>query len=48
MSDNKDNPVQIGIGKLTTTFALEALMPLTSEEAADLDAKTAAAKAPKK
>jgi type IV pilus assembly protein PilO len=48
MSDNKDNPVQIGIGKLTTTFALEALMPLTSEEAADLAAKTAAAKAPEK
>ncbi|MBO1057579.1 MAG: pilus assembly protein PilO [Dolichospermum sp. JUN01] len=48
MSDNKDNPVQIGIGKLTTTFALEALMPLTSEETADLAAKTAAAKAPEK
>jgi len=48
MSDDKDNPVQIGIGKLTTAFALEALMPLTSEEAADLDAKTAAAKAPEK
>jgi type IV pilus assembly protein PilO len=56
MSDDKDNPVQIGIGKLTTTFALEALMPLTPEEAADLAAEAAAkappvpppAKAPKK
>lgn len=50
MSDDKDNPVQIGIGKLTTTFELEALMPLTSEETTDLAAKTAAeaaAKAPK-
>ena len=46
MSDDKDNPVQIGIGKLTTTFTLEALMPLTSEESADLAAKAAAAAAP--
>jgi type IV pilus assembly protein PilO len=45
MSDDKDNPVQIGIGKLTTTFVLEALMPLTSEETAELAAKTAAATA---
>ena len=48
MSDDKDNPVQIGIGKLTTSFELEALMPLTSEEATELAAKTAAANAPKK
>jgi len=48
MSDDKDNPVQIGIGKLTTTFALEALMPLTSEESTDLAAKAAAAAAPPK
>ena len=48
MSDDKDNPVQIGIGKLTTTFALEALMPLNTEEAADLAAKAAAAAAPPK
>ncbi|MDP5016311.1 pilus assembly protein PilO [Anabaena sp. UHCC 0187] len=48
MSDDKDNPVPIGIGKLTTSFQLEALMPLTSEEATDLAAKTAAANAPKK
>jgi type IV pilus assembly protein PilO len=47
MSDDKDNPVPIGIGKLTTTFELEALMPLTSEEAADVAAKTAAANPPK-
>ncbi len=47
MSGDKENPVQIGIGKLTTTFALEALMPLTSEETADLAAKIAPA-APKK
>lgn len=46
MSDDKENPVPIGIGKLTTTFALEALMPLTSEETTDLAAKTAPA--PKK
>ncbi len=45
MSDDKDNPVQIGIGKLTTTFALEALMPLTSEESTNL---AAAAAPPKK
>ncbi|KHG41712.1 MAG: pilus assembly protein PilO [Aphanizomenon flos-aquae KM1D3_PB] len=42
MSEDKDNPVQIGIGKLTTTFALEALMPLTPEETTNLAAKTAA------
>ena len=45
MSDDKDNPVQIGIGKLTTTFALEALMPLTSEESTNLAAKAAVAAA---
>jgi type IV pilus assembly protein PilO len=43
MSEDKDNPVPIGIGKLTTSFALEALMPLNAQEVADL-----AAKAPKK
>jgi type IV pilus assembly protein PilO len=43
MSEDKDNPVPIGIGKLTTSFALEALMPLNAEDVADL-----AAKAPKK
>ncbi|MDD1414873.1 pilus assembly protein PilO [Dolichospermum sp. ST_con] len=43
MSEDKDNPVQIGIGKLTTTFALEALMPLTSEDTEALAAKAAAA-----
>ena len=48
MSGDKDNPVQIGIGKLTTTFVLEALMPLTTDEATALAAKTAAANAPKK
>jgi type IV pilus assembly protein PilO len=48
MSDDKDNPVQIGVGKLTTTFELEALMPLDSQESAELAAKTAAAKAPEK
>ncbi|MBE9231087.1 pilus assembly protein PilO [Cuspidothrix issatschenkoi LEGE 03284] len=47
-SGDKDNPVLIGIGKLTTTFELEALMPLTNEEVADLAAKAAAAKAPPK
>jgi len=41
MSDDKDNPVPIGVGKLTTTFVLEALMPLTSEETTDLASKTA-------
>jgi type IV pilus assembly protein PilO len=41
MSDDKDNPVPIGVGKLTTTFALEALMPLTSEETTALAPKTA-------
>jgi len=48
MSGDKDNPVQIGMGKLTTTFVLEALMPLTAEEATALAAKTAAANAPPK
>ena len=47
MSDDKDNPVPIGVGKLTTTFVLEALMPLTPEETTDLAAKTAPAKPPK-
>ncbi|MFM7408462.1 MAG: pilus assembly protein PilO [Cuspidothrix sp.] len=47
-SGDKDNPVQIGVGKLATTFELEALMPLTNEEAADLAAKAAAASAPPK
>jgi type IV pilus assembly protein PilO len=48
VSGDKENAVRIGVGKLTTTFELEALMPLTSEETAELAAKTAAANAPKK
>ncbi|MFM7365863.1 MAG: pilus assembly protein PilO [Cuspidothrix sp.] len=45
---DKDNPVLIGVGKLATTFELEALMPLTNQEIAELAAKAAAAKAPPK
>lgn len=45
ISGDKNNPVQVGVGKLTTTFELEALMPLTNQEVADLAANAAATKA---
>ena len=48
ISTDKNNPVPINTGKLITSFELEALIPLTSEEEAALAPQPAAANTPKK
>ncbi len=48
ISADKNNPIPTDIGKLITSFELEALIPLTPEEEAALVPQPAAANTPKK
>lgn len=48
ISADKNNPIPIDIGKLITSFELEALIPLTPEEEAALAPQPAAANTPTK
>lgn len=48
ISADKNNPIPIDIGKLITSFELEALIPLTPEEEAALAPQPAAANTPQK